>query len=361
MKRNRLIFLLPVISLLALLPVLLWQLEGSETYEVAIVDKTVPKNDYREHAGLWWVLAHEKKVKRDRSPYVLEADYYGYRPDTLTGDEKLVIQGRPDMIYVTDTYGVYQQDLQVEGNQEGERSGLVYGGMKDEEWQAIEQAHQGDTLLIAEFNSLATPTRKDVRAKMEAHLGATWSGWTGRYFPLLESEEVPVWVRASYEAQSGKPYDLDGPGLVFVHESDTLLILQRDEDEFSNQVWFDMNDEGKKRYPEVNQTPYQYWFDIMEPAADSTVLAEYEISVTEAGEQKLKQHHIPTRFPAIIAQDAKRTFYLAGDFADAPNDAWVSYKGNTWLRALKAGWIGEGEFYWRSYVPLMKRIIEENS
>ena len=146
-----------VLIMLLFSPYFLWEVGSSLPYQVEVIDKTVPVDNYREHGGLLWVMQHLKLVTRDQLAYDKSVDYYGYHPQEHKGDTNLQIKGKPDMIYVTDTYGVYQQDLATEGNQQGERSGLVYGGMTKEEWQAIEAAHGDKTLLIAEFNSLATP------------------------------------------------------------------------------------------------------------------------------------------------------------------------------------------------------------
>jgi len=49
--------------LLVLSPFMLWQLEPYRELNIWAVDKTVPYPDYREHAGLFWILKNEKISK----------------------------------------------------------------------------------------------------------------------------------------------------------------------------------------------------------------------------------------------------------------------------------------------------------
>jgi hypothetical protein len=37
-----------------------WYLKAESPWRVAVVDKTVPHANYREHGALFWVLRHEK-------------------------------------------------------------------------------------------------------------------------------------------------------------------------------------------------------------------------------------------------------------------------------------------------------------
>ncbi|AQQ54001.1 hypothetical protein [Planococcus lenghuensis] len=96
-------------------PFFLWLLEPEETLDVAVLDKTVPQENYREHHGLIWLLQHYKYRAAEGEPYRNIADYYGFIPDEA--DESYGIRTLPpsldgtDLIYVADTYGVYKEDL----------------------------------------------------------------------------------------------------------------------------------------------------------------------------------------------------------------------------------------------------------
>lgn len=110
-------FVIICIALLVLVvfPYVHWQLLEPIHLEVAIIDKTVPDESFREHLGITWLLNHMKYVKRDGASYDLATDYYGFVPD----DHQQTYSIRPlpdsyndvDLIYVADTYGVYEEDF----------------------------------------------------------------------------------------------------------------------------------------------------------------------------------------------------------------------------------------------------------
>lgn len=184
LKVFRLLFsLILVLSLPAAFPWFLWLAKDHVPLEIAVVDKTVPTEEYREHRALFWTLKHSK-VSKDKSSYQEDKDYVGYHPDTDTGDEILILPTNPDLLYVADTYGVYKKDL--EGNPFGERSDLLYGGLNFFDWNRIIEAKGKNTTLIVEFNSIASPTPTLVRNLVEETVGISWSGWVGRYFEHLE-------------------------------------------------------------------------------------------------------------------------------------------------------------------------------
>ncbi len=74
------------IVLLFLSPFIFWLLQGNEPLNVAIIDKTVPSEEYREHKGLTWVLNHQRYVKEDESDYLADTDYFGFMPDETKKD-----------------------------------------------------------------------------------------------------------------------------------------------------------------------------------------------------------------------------------------------------------------------------------
>ena len=97
-RRALIIGLLTVLALTvsAVAPWVLWHLQADRPLDIVVVDKTVAKADYRKHAGLLWVLRHEKIVQRSTGrPLALDRDYAGYQyePD---GQPRIVpIPDRP--------------------------------------------------------------------------------------------------------------------------------------------------------------------------------------------------------------------------------------------------------------------------
>src|SRR5690606_32723844 len=72
--------------LLLLLPLLVWWLQEDKPLKVAIIDKTVPTESYREHKGLSWILNHGRHSKEDGARYQAESDYFGFMPDEKEED-----------------------------------------------------------------------------------------------------------------------------------------------------------------------------------------------------------------------------------------------------------------------------------
>src|SRR5699024_6987401 len=145
-------------------------------------------------------------------------DYFGFVPDDE--EESYYIRDLPedyegyDVIYLADTYGVYEEDLAwIEREREGARSKKIYGGLEIQEWEAIKERLNGreKSLFIAEYNTFASPTEVDVMKSVTKYLGLEWSGWTGRYFDELDyrnNQEIPQWVLDEFKGN----WDYDGPG-----------------------------------------------------------------------------------------------------------------------------------------------------
>lgn len=335
-------------------PFLSWQWKEERTLDVAVIDKTVPAPDYREHLGLFWILENAKITKMNGELYRAEADYYGNHPAERVAERNLSFNRQPDLIYVTDTYGVYQAD-HGEGKRTGERSDLLYGGLTSYEWDQLMGAKGERTSLILEFNSIASPTSDTVRQIVEKSMGFQWTGWIGRQFPDLQSEEVPVWLKKNYEAQTGKPWTLQGEGIAFVDEADRVVLLQPDD--YAGKVRFQLTEEGRRQYPTAADSEYGYWFDVMIPDERLAIDAAYKLDLSEKGKAKLRENGIPDQFPAVLRDPVKHFYYFSGDYADIG----VHYFGKldppkSFFHILAL--IREDErFYWQSYVPMIKHIF----
>jgi len=337
-------------------PFLLWQWKEERTLDMIVIDKTVPIDDYREHQGLFWILENAKLTKPDGSWYRAESDYYGNHPSTGIADRNLSLHRHPDLIYVTDTYGVYRADL-GERKQTGERSDLLYGGLTAYEWDQIMNAKSEQTTMILEFNSIASPTSESVRQIVEKSMGFRWTGWIGRHFPDLQSEEVPVWLKRNYEAQEGISWDmLIGEGIAFVDESDRIVLLQADD--FTGRVRFTLTPQGKHRYPNAADSEYGYWFDVMVPDKRLDIEATYKLQLTEKGSVKLRENGIPDQFPAVLHDPERRMYYFSGDYADIAVKYIARLDPPKSLFRLVAKIREDERFYWQSYVPMMNHILD---
>lgn len=366
MQNKRIIIPIFCILLLFFMPFILWQIGEAQEMEIVIVDKTVPDSSYREHESLVWLLRNQKIVKPGTNQlYDKEEDYYGYFPEN-DPEERIrrlssLDQG-VDLIYIADTYGVYEEDL-AGANVSGERSDLIYGGITTEEVEILRQAAYDGAVVVAEFNTFGSPTGHEAREKMYDLLGLRWSGWISRYFDdLSQGVEVPEWAVRNYETQYDQPWSYTGEGFLFVDETDRIVVLNK-EDMKTSGVTFQWTDEGEAYVGESGQLSYHYWFDIIEPEDSVSVLAEYELSLSESGREKLANESIPLDFPAVIQNRTGlyTTYYFAGDYADYPGMP-PFHQVAGWTGIMKRFSLGlEDRFFWRGYVPLMKEILAEAS
>ncbi|XXM70887.1 hypothetical protein ACQ0QQ_14350 [Lysinibacillus sphaericus] len=358
-----LLFILGAVLLISS-PFWLWQLKDDRELDVLIIDKTVPDATYREHKGLMWILNQQKYKKADGNPYKLEEDYAGFVPGAGGGSVKELPSALKnyDAVYVTDTYGVYEEDLDNK-NISGERSSKVYGGLTEKDMDALtEMAMEDGKTLIAEFNSMAHPTTEETRRDFYSLFNLEWSGWIGRYFPDLDGSEVPGWVRGNYKEQYGEPYTFNGPGYVLVDKNDKLVILGQG-DIGEEGVVFSTTSEGEKQLGGKLSAPYSYWFDIVNPVEGGEVLAEYTLSLSKSGKKKLLALNLPETFPAVVHSGNKRydTYYFSGDYADHPDvpDLYQTAGLQKWRKWTEAGNPDNlSAFYWKAYVPMMTSILD---
>lgn len=349
----RKIFLFIVILLLFFSPRIYWFFKPTTVIDAVIIDKTVPHDDYREHNGLFWLLTNEKLVQTNEELYDIEHDYFGYDPHEQKPMDQYNIQHYVDLIYIADTYGVYSDDLELA--YDGERSQKLYGGMELQEWQAVMASKGPETMLIAEYNSFATPTAHDTRNVMEQDLNVTWSGWTARYFNDLNSDEVPPWLMTNYETQYNKKWLFEGAGIAFVHLNDQVVVLSKDV--LKSDVQFQLTSSGKVKFPKAMNTNYPYWFDIVKPGAEADVYATYELSLEKEALDELERAGIPTDFPAIIHHRNYNTYYFAGDYADYTKQNLMKWQRSDIFMNIFSN--EESNFFWASYVPIMRVLFQD--
>ncbi|WHY01926.1 hypothetical protein [Neobacillus sp. DY30] len=361
MTRQTSLIVYAILFIIILLsPYWFWLLQPSKELNVLIYDKTVPDQTYREHKGLVWILNNAKYVKENKKPYDINEDYKGFIPKD---GQQYTITSLPenlknyDVYYLTDQYGVYEEDF-IGENETGERSSIIYGGLESSDVDRIEQAllsSKGKT-LIAEFNTFASPTPAAVRDKIANLLNLEWTGWIGRYFPDLNNKEVPVWVREQYKANGGQ-WAYKGEGFVFVSKNNEIVVV--DEKNISESgALFKLTKKGENFFNRELQGEYQYWFDINSAGNKDEVLAEYHLPITAKKKEELLGLGIPADFPAIIHHQNARynSYYFSGDYADeAEVPAIYQTKGiDLWKQRFGT----QDSFYWEVYVPMMKSLLD---
>ncbi len=352
-----------------------WYLKPESPWRVAVVDKTVPHPDYREHAALFWTLRHEKiHSSRGSRDWTLDQHYVGFTPTPDNADQRG--EGRDltdadlnnaDLLFVADTYGVYEGDFL--GTREAaalDYSARIYGGLSSEEAAVVARfADRDGGHLIAEFNTFASPTPPSARATMERLLGLHWTGWTGRHFPELSDEtEVPGWARREYARQNEEEWTFSGPGYLLVHEDTTLFVLREAIEVTRTGLTIHANASGAMMDGVLEGVAFSYWFDIVTADAASEVPAMFHFDLLDAGRTLTDRFGVPVQFPAVVvaSRDPLR-MYFAGDFSDAGSNLgphWL--EGLPWLnKKLMSTWFpgaaSQGAFYWGFYIPLLRNTF----
>ncbi len=375
-KADRIGCLIVLIPLLLLLtsPLTVWWWLDPPEWKVLLVDKTVPHEDYREHAGVVWTLNHAK-VKpphEDRDHWSVVEDYIGYYPhrqddeghaygEELSRDH---LEGM-NLLYLADGYGVYTADYKSE---DAPRTALdyskeIYGGYSYAEAVVVHEFIQSGGAVIGEFNTFADPTEGAARTLLEDIFGARWTGWAGRYFTdLANRDEVPRWARRHWKKHYGYEWDFIGPGFLFAHADTRVFVLELDKDVGHRGFRIvDLEDRDPIMEGVYGNVPFRFWFDIVQPTVQAEVLASYHLHVTPRGRNILGEFGLSNTFPAVVraSRDPIR-LYFCGDFADNDMD-----RGPHFL----AGWAGfrrwgrfaerlenQSAFFWEFYVPLMMNV-----
>ncbi len=365
-----------LLVILAVLPIGLYMLRPERALAVTVLDKTVPFEDPVEHGSIFWLLGYLKIVRPDGRPYDARRDYLGAFPGPRPGDppRRTVDLSREaavgsDLLYLADTYGVYEGDLASGPAQRPalERSPRIYGGLTTAEAEAAVSAVASGTRLVAEFNTLASPTGDDARALLESALGVHWTRWIGRYFPWLQDRsEVPEWLRRDYERESGKRWEFRGPGYVLLQDDEHCEVLRAGAEVEPIGLTIERAAPPDPLLSDaVDGTPYAYWFDVVTPEKGTEVLATFRWHATASGLARLRARGLAGTFPAMTRRAASgrgEAFYLAGDFAERRRaDRRVPLAGylavRRWLELPTLAPSGEA-FYWRFYVPMMSRLLE---
>jgi len=346
-------------------PILRWHLMDGTPLQIYLLNKTVPDASIREHKGFGWLVNYLKYLNKDGSEFDYNNDYFGFYPDNTETQVKDLPLSIADaqLIYIADTYGVYADDLGLDETTSGP-SKIVYGGLNLEDIRKVREALlKNNATLIAEFNTFGSPTSKQARKEMSDMLGVDWTGWIGRYFlDLSQSNEIPNWAVKNYVEQYDTAWTFEGSGFVFVHESGKIVVLREgiETGEFGCRIKF--NEGGVSELGLDSQVNYNYWFDVIELREGIEALAEFELDLLEPGKVMLKDSGLIDHFPAITKNmnELYTAYYFTGDFNDIPTvPGYYKFLGYDLLRK----WVSisttrsNEAFYWKIYVPAMKRIM----
>ncbi|WP_026998219.1 hypothetical protein [Flectobacillus major] len=374
-SRTRIVFI--AIILLPLWLWLAWFFTPKRKMVVATVDKTVLTSEGQEHISLTWILKHLKFTKTSTKLYQIE-DYFGFFPqkdqhyqvkglERFTDSQLEQLSTDADMAFFTDTYGIYRQEW-FAGKSQTERSGILYGGMSEQDLFLLRKMKEKHKLVMMEFNDINSPTSPNIRRGFENDFGMQWTGWIGRYFDSLDTTvnvELPRWLVRNYIKQHGS-WKFNKSGIAFVSDTDQVVVLENETHLDTEVPFMVCNKEGQEYYGLPQNIKYPYWFDILryDPKVNRP-LAFHEIYTNNAGKKELQKYGIPSRFPAIlIHRDNDYEFtYFAGDFSDNPIGMLSTYF--KWIEYIAPWFVQDqaisdrNDFFWEVYQPMTSKILND--
>ena len=253
----------------------------------------------------------------------------------------------------------------------------------------------------------------NARREVEKLLHVTYRGWYGRFIDHIEHEreyDYQMWksVRDAEAARlnKGPDYVPYGPMFVFyrdgadqVYNPDTKqvednpfsepIVINQDElaDNDINQVAM-IHKAGSGEagsdplLTDVDAAvPYHYWFDVVQQAPGSRVLAWYKLHVKKSAADRLRAAGFPAgnlradegnaeavmiTLPALVAHregETLRSLYFAGDASDyslVPRFAEIapSTGGIAYFLGHRAGPFSM-KYYWNYYQPVLNNVFKQ--
>lgn len=377
-KNKKRWFIVAMVLLMPLWMLVAWLISPKTKLVAAIVDKTVLTKDGQEHISLSWLLNYHRYTKTTTKPYRISEDYYGFFPlenekfrlkglERFSSDQLVKLSNDADMVYITDTYGIFHNEWSQKQNNT-ERSGLVYGGMSQQDLDFLVLMKAKRKLIVSEFNTIASPTPLPVRMAFEKMFALRWTGWTGRYFENLDTTsntELPRWLINNYKRDNDNKWPFSKAGIAFVSDDDQVVILE-DGTHLSDGVPHILSSqEGQDIFGLPKRIKYTFWFDVI--VADKRMnkqLAKFDIEANAKGRALLTKHKIPLQFPAVLTHSEAdyRFYYFSGDFCDNNVGMTSSYlKGIgffKWLFYNSDNTMERSSFFWNFYRPMMTKILE---
>lgn len=352
-----------------------WILTPKKKLVVAIIDKTVLTAAAQEHCSLTWILNHERYTKNKHDLYSVSHDYFGFFPkdnekyrikglERFSSEQIRQLSNDADAMYITDAYGIYGNEWYTK-TKGSERAGIIYGGLSQQDIDLMKEMKAKHKLVLAEFNTIGSPTNEDIRQQFERLFALHWTGWIARYFESLDTTintEIPKWLINDY-IRSGHKWTFKSAGIAFVNDKDEAVVLELGKD-LSQPIPKIVTKDNLYGLPQVLY--YPFWFDVtVTDTAVNKVAACFVLDLTNNGKKELMQNNIPITFPAVqIHKDDQYTFaYFSGDFSYNPLKLTSAYfKGieffsfpfyNHFDKADRAG------FFWRYYRPLVTGIMHD--
>jgi hypothetical protein len=347
---------------------LVWERAPWNDVRVQLVDYTVPYKSGREHRGAAWVLNHEKYRPPEGKRWERIGTHVGYQPGDRSNPTSIsaVDLSQTDWIYVTDSYGVYEDDLKEIDRQRAhmDYSKRIFGGLSVADADAIARHTARGRHVFLEFNALEEPTEPEARETLQDLLGVEWTGWTGRVFAdLYDTLDVPHWLPRLHKQQYGTDSMPKGPHLALVHKDGRLFLL-------GGRLRLDVaprlaiTAEGREAIPvSRGGAPYYYWFPVLTVRPGTELLSELVLPQLPGLQAMLAKTGIPARLPMLTRRTdgGAHRIYLAADLADTDFDPGVySFAGIARLRTASENspfQFDTQNAFWQFYVPTVRELL----
>ncbi|WP_034886419.1 hypothetical protein [Gillisia sp. JM1] len=379
MKKNIVFTIILLLLFLPLFMWLAWVFTPKTKFVAAIIDKTVLTKQGQEHISFNWILNYNRYTKTSIDPYEIDHDYFGFFPledeeyklkglERFTSKQLDQLSDDADMVYFTDTYGIYNNEWFQHTNL-NERSGMLYGGLSDKDLELLALMKEKKKLIITEFNTIGSPTQSRNRTVFEETFALEWTGWTARYFDNLDLEvnkELPKWLIKNYKKAHNNQWPFKKSGIAFVNDKEQVVILEEDTHLTNPMPQIISTQFAQEHYGLPKEIKYSFWFDVMKPDTNvNQVISSFDIRANKEGIKELNKYGIPNNFPAItMHKDSDYSFfYFSGDFSDNPINYNSSYfKGIGYFKGMfydEDDITERASFFWKYYRPLMNTILEE--
>ncbi len=370
-----LITIAALLILVFVVPFIVWFFVPTRPISIVVIDKTTGA-DFREHRSFFWLMHHWKYTKPDSQNFYNDTeDFYGFFPQDSSYSEPSQLRlSNANLLYITDTYGVYTYPLGFEKFEKMLSDKylpieLKYGGLTSVELDSIEAFKKSGGMSIAEFNTLQDPQSRDTitQQRIGSLFGVRYAGALGKYYDDLNT--APRWMKERYKQTSGEMWNYSGRGIIITIDrtiGDTkpgMIVLESSDILFSPLVLRNSDHDLLKKTED--KVPYFYFFEYINVDSSAKVIAQFEMQCTRSGKEKVLSAGLPLVFPAIVMSDSSaRNLYFAGDFADNKvemllTDYWnVEYL----LGKLFSFYFvsDQTRFFWKFYLPLMKEVLGQS-
>lgn len=343
-----------------------WRFAPIRSLDLLVVDYSVPKDNYWNHKGLFWLLNHLRIIEpHHKGDWREDRDYIGFDPRGKGRSTRLSSADldQTSWVYLADTYGVHVGDRKPIKNDPVVK-GFIFGGLNEADAKALEEFVRQGGNVISEFNSISDPTPKAARAIMTNIMAIEWLGWSGRFvLDFSEVSEQYPWFEQLYRNNYGDKAMPKGPGMMLINESGKMVVLVGApfEQSMPSLTLTPLGKEWMDR--PVGTPPYYGWFGIVDTGNDVEVLAEIVMPTPEDWETQFRLRGVPKKFPLITRKKRKDTqqIYIAANISVV--DEVPTFHSLAFLPKLLAtihrrrDSQHHGPTYWQFFVPVIGKIL----